>query len=157
MRTTDRDRIRLIATFVAAIAILATLRFVNPGDVPWFPSCPFHATTGLHCPGCGSLRALHHLLHFRLYSAISSNPLMVLCLPFLTVVVLRQLGRRQELPSSSHPMWGWFCFWVIMLFWITRNIPTPPFCWLAPDEAQQANAACHDLVTVVESTCGATA
>jgi len=47
------------------------------------PECPFHAITGLYCPGCGSTRALHHLLNFEFVMALRCNILAVIGLPFV--------------------------------------------------------------------------
>ena len=38
--------------------VLATY---NPLEHRIYPICAFYKTTGLHCPGCGGLRATHHL------------------------------------------------------------------------------------------------
>ena len=42
---------------------LATLATVDPNQPGHYPTCPFLATTGFYCPGCGALRAVHDLLH----------------------------------------------------------------------------------------------
>ena len=55
----------------------------NPIEQSFFIPCPFHYLTGLHCPGCGSQRALHQLVHFNMYEAFRYNPLLVLSLPIL--------------------------------------------------------------------------
>ena len=45
------------------------------------PPCLFLSLTGLQCPGCGSTRALIHLLHGELRAAWRMNALFVLLLP----------------------------------------------------------------------------
>ena len=42
-----------------------------------FPKCLFFSLTGLQCPGCGSQRALHSLLHLDLVAALRYNAYMV--------------------------------------------------------------------------------
>ena len=94
------SRFRLAAAALAALPCLATLFTFNPADSSVFPPCPFRALTGFHCPGCGTLRGLHQLLHGHLLEAFSFNPLMVLFLPFprLRAAVQRHvLGRRTAL------------------------------------------------------------
>jgi len=49
----------------------------DPATTTWFPSCPFYAITGWQCPLCGSLRALHALLHGAPLAALTFNPLTV--------------------------------------------------------------------------------
>ena len=50
--------------------------------------------TGLLCPGCGTLRGLHQLLHGHLAAAFRLNPVMVLSLPLLGYVALASVWRR---------------------------------------------------------------
>ena len=42
---------------------IALLAWLDPTTSGVFPPCPIHAITGLHCPGCGSLRPTHQLLN----------------------------------------------------------------------------------------------
>ena len=49
----------------------------DPATTRWFPSCPFYAITGWLCPLCGSLRAVHALLHGAPLAALTFNPLTV--------------------------------------------------------------------------------
>jgi hypothetical protein len=101
-----------------------------------FPPCPLHAITGLYCPGCGTLRALHQLLHGNLWAAFRLNPLMVCSLPLVAYWCLSELMRevsgwrrpRLFLPAA----WIWVLLGVIVLFGIVRNIPSYPFSLLAP-------------------------
>ena len=98
--------------------------------------CPFYGFTGLHCPGCGTLRALHRLLHLDLPGAWAFNPLTVLCVAALAadgplrVVAARwraaQLRRPAVLRATRLlPV-------AVGLFWILRNLPVAPFQRLAP-------------------------
>lgn len=102
---------------------------------PWL-RCPFHALTGLHCPGCGTMRALHQLLHGRLLVAFGLNPLAVLALPFLGYAFLSRAAlaaRGRPLPEVFVPPVGiWALLGVILLFWVLRNVPLYPFSLLAP-------------------------
>jgi hypothetical protein len=50
-----------------------------------FPKCPFRQVTGLQCPGCGSQRALHHLLNIEIKQAFALNPLLILSIPYIIV------------------------------------------------------------------------
>src|SRR5258708_25879013 len=54
---------RLTVVALALAAPLALLAVFDPASTWWLPSCPFHALTGWLCPLCGSLRAVHALLH----------------------------------------------------------------------------------------------
>jgi hypothetical protein len=108
---------------LAGAAILVAV--ADPARCSLFPPCPLHFLTGLYCPGCGSLRALHQLLTGNLAGALSLNPLMVLSLPFLALLYFR--------PRLSYSLWlPWLALSVILLYGVLRNIPVWPFCLLAP-------------------------
>lgn len=115
---------------------LSLLFSFNPASSIFFPPCPFHALTGLHCPGCGTLRALHQLLNGHLLRAFGLNPLMVLSLPFVGYAFLSNAmtmvnGRR--LPTVFIPaIWIWMLLGAVITFWALRNIPVYPFSLLAP-------------------------
>jgi hypothetical protein len=108
-----------------AFAILCVLYALNPSVSRLFPPCPLHSLTGLYCPGCGSLRATHLLLHGNFTGAFDMNPLMVLSLPILGLLVLR--------PRLAYLRWmPWAAFTVLIAYGIARNIPMWPFTLLAP-------------------------
>jgi len=126
----------LIPVVLITIAVLSLLFFFNPADLSFFPPCPFHYITGLHCPGCGSLRAFHQLLRGHFLTAFDLNPLMVLSLPFLgyglVSVGLYDVLKKPLPRIFTSVNWGWISFFVIVIFWIMRNIPFFPFDYLAP-------------------------
>jgi hypothetical protein len=63
---------------VAAGALVLYQVWANDPDESLLPLCLFHALTGLHCPGCGTARALHLILHGRLWAGFRMNPLAVI-------------------------------------------------------------------------------
>ena len=125
-----------VAVYVAAAAAVvgaaATLFAFNPTSTRLFPPCPFRAATGLHCPGCGSTRAMHHLLHGRVATAFDFNPLLVASLPFMGYAVARQLIPAKR-PPRALPAWTiWLLFAVVLAFGVLRNLPWKPTRWMAP-------------------------
>jgi hypothetical protein len=58
-----------------ALAAAALLFAFDPAVTWWFPSCPLRALTGWLCPFCGSLRALHAIVHGAPLVAFALNPL----------------------------------------------------------------------------------
>jgi apolipoprotein N-acyltransferase len=109
-----------------ALATLA-LRFIDPADeASRLPFCVFHALTSLHCPSCGTTRALHLLAHGDLLGALHMNALTVSLIPLLAYATLRriELGSR---PRAIATVLGF-----AVVFAIARNIPTYPFELLAP-------------------------
>jgi hypothetical protein len=101
-----------------------------------YPVCHFHKLTGWHCPGCGSLRALHHLTHGELVAAFDCNPLLIASLPMLAWMAIRRLIRKGShpapLPSSVRLAAPWVALGAIVLFGILRNLPFPAFVWMSP-------------------------
>jgi len=114
-----------VVAAAAVLAALVTLFLVDPATSGVFPPCPLHALTGLDCPGCGSLRAVHHLLHGRISAAASLNPLLVASVPLLALLVLR--------PAWTHRRWvPWAALAILVGYGIARNLPVWPFVLLAP-------------------------
>jgi hypothetical protein len=124
---------RLTALLIwLSIALGATYLFIfEPGRTGFFPACPFRTLTGFTCPGCGSTRGLHRLLHGDIVSALEFNPLMVLSLPFLLYALVRYTAAAVSgRPLQRHNLdakYIWMLFGVIMSFWIFRNTRFYPF------------------------------
>ena len=127
---------KLAVLVPGVLAGIVALFAVDPANSSFFLPCPFHALTGLHCPGCGTLRGLHELLHGDLRAAFLLNPLMVCSLPpiaYWSVSGLVRMVSGRKLPGVFVPAaWIWGLLGVIILFWIARNIPAYPFSLLAP-------------------------
>ena len=131
------SRVRDATLFVGGLAFAVVLHVVDPSEATAFPVCPFYAATGLYCPGCGTLRCLHALLHADLRSAIDFNLMTVLFVPMLVAawlsVGVAGIGGRHPPDGRSAPRWaGWAIGVAFGLFWVLRNVPGEPFSWLAP-------------------------
>lgn len=124
-------RSTVIGIWLLLIAGAVYLFVYEPGRSGFFPLCPFRFLTGLTCPGCGTTRALHELMHGHFLAAFMLNPLLLLALPFLLYAFLRYSGfamrgrtpRRNALPAP----YIYAIFFVIVGFWIFRNTPFYPF------------------------------
>lgn len=105
----------LAVAFAGAAAIFGgVLFFNNPSTSEIFPPCPTQYLTGYYCPGCGSLRALHALLHGDLAAAFSQNALTVVSIPFLVLLFLFP-GKFQ------HPAVPWTILALLLIFTVVRN------------------------------------
>jgi hypothetical protein len=129
-------QIKVLLFSVTGLAALCLLYAFNPADSFFYAPCPFHALTGFYCPGCGSLRAIHQLLHMHFLSAFKLNPLLFLSIPLLAYLLLYPYFSRSKkylFPKADVPA---FLIWVylglVISFWIIRNIPLYPFSLLAP-------------------------
>jgi hypothetical protein len=129
-------RFKVVAALVLSAFSVGFLFLHDPANTTVYPPCLFHALSGLHCPGCGSLRALYQLSHGHIAAAFGLNALMVMSLPFLGYAFLCRASlhiRGRSLPGVSvRPYWYWLLLGTILAFWLLRNIPLYPFNMLAP-------------------------
>ena len=112
------------------LAVLIVLFWFNPAQHSFYPFCAFHRMTGLQCPGCGGLRAAHHLLHGEVVTAFRFNQLVVLTAPLAAWFGVRRVWRGPRAGKISHraqARWAWIILAVLVLFWIVRNLPLEIF------------------------------
>jgi hypothetical protein len=124
-------RSTVIAIWSVLLAGVAYLFVFEPGKTGLFPVCLFRLVTGYQCPGCGSTRAMHQLLHGEVIAAFMLNPFFLLAIPFLlyalirysTIVMRGGVPRQNTLPAP----YIYALFFVVLSFWIFRNTPFYPF------------------------------
>ena len=134
VRTIGRLAWFALIAITSGITVYVLQRF-HPSDMVWMPFCPFHRFTGLFCPGCGATRAIHHLLNGEFLAGLRMNPLLVLSLPFLVYLVVREYvvpALTGRAPRPIAPAVAWVVFVVVVCYWIARNVPVYPFTLLAP-------------------------
>lgn len=130
-------RVSAVLCLVVAGGLLAVgLR--HPAGHVFFPRCPTYTFFGIHCAGCGTLRALHALLHADPRTALAHNPLFVVVAPLLaawvglhaiTAVTGRSV-RWRRMPVSV-PL---VVLVVLLAYSLLRNIPAPSLDWLRPPD-----------------------
>lgn len=139
-----RRRIGLAAALGVPLLCVVVYTF-PPGTASFYPPCLFRASTGFTCPGCGTGRGLHALLHGDLLQALAYNALMVATLPMLAVWAARAgvaalVGWPP--PGSLLPPWTHRAFVVVVLaFWGGRNVPVYPCTLLGPRALPGRSAA----------------
>ena len=119
-----------IALGIALLAALVVLFGFNPARHSFYPFCAFHRVTGWQCPGCGGLRAVHHLLHGDLVTAFRFNPVVVLAAPFVAGFAVRRLVRGPRAGKTSlraQAWWAWAALVFLIVFWLVRNLPLEVF------------------------------
>jgi hypothetical protein len=109
--------------------------YFNPVTAGFFPTCPFHAITGLNCPGCGMTRGFNALFQGDILSAIHFNALIpffaFLFLYFvlsLLLIVLRGRGLSWKMFSPTIVV---LLLILTVAFGVVRNLPFYPFNLLA--------------------------
>ncbi|WP_201774457.1 DUF2752 domain-containing protein [Demequina sediminicola] len=99
---------------------------VDPNEPGHYPTCPSLWLTGLYCPGCGSLRAIHHLGNGELAAAWAMNPLAVIVIPWLVWRWVRWIWQAtgHRVSRRLAPAWAIYAlFGAVCLYAVLRNIP----------------------------------
>ena len=77
---------------VLAIGI-GVLFFFNPVGHGFYPRCPMYVLTGWACAGCGTLRAIHCLLHGEFVRALAFNPFLPVLALFFSLIWIPRVFR----------------------------------------------------------------
>jgi len=112
---------------------LFLLYSTNPTESQRFPKCPFYRLTDLHCPGCGTTRATHQFLNGNILRGLAYNPILSIALPLMGLLIWEQLGRARgwRVWPVTRTVSPWV-LWVVLAYWVARNLPFMPFSLLAP-------------------------
>lgn len=117
-----RKKLMAVAVLAAVAAICVYYYAVDPAQGR-APRCMLRLLTGYDCPGCGSQRALHALLHGRPAEAWAFNPAVFFAVPlaaaYFAVDVLP--ARLQRL--LRHPAFILGIAVAIVAWWVLRNLP----------------------------------
>ncbi len=123
--------------FTIAGLLIIILYFSKDPSASTFPKCPLYSTTGIYCPGCGSQRAFHDLLHLNLIGIAKNNilflVLVLISLYELTITIINRFydKRLQSILNQKKALLLMLLF--VVIYWILRNIPIYPFTLLAPN------------------------
>ena len=113
--------LKIAAIFILAVVALAgaffylfEIDFIN--YLPNLSLCPFHAITGIPCPGCGMTRAMLSLGQLKLREAIGFN---FFSLPLLISMIIWLWPGK--FPSFiQHRAFGIITFAAIIIAWLVR-------------------------------------
>lgn len=137
LRMPGRTGVKAAAVAVILLVAVPVYFLFDPSSFSFFPECPFYLLTGLYCPGCGSQRAFHALLHGHLAEAAGFNLLAVAALPLIgysaVVFTANYFFKRhwaQALFYSTR--FARLVLVLVLLFWVLRNLPFSCFSWMAP-------------------------
>ena len=101
--------------------------FNNPAESWFFLKCSVNYVTGLSCPGCGSQRAIHELLHLNFKQAFAYNPLLIAAIPYTALgIAFNTETLKTRYPKTRKFFYGQRALYVVLvvviLFFILRNI-----------------------------------
>lgn len=110
---------------------------MTPQGKSYLPVCLFHKFTGLHCPFCGSTRALQVFLEGDFLEALNYNIFLIFILPILLIFIFQEWfffisSYRFKCINKFNSKIIKFLFILGVIFFILRNIPLYPFSLLAP-------------------------
>ncbi|AEV75065.1 Protein of unknown function (DUF2752) [Mycolicibacterium rhodesiae NBB3] len=124
--STAPTRGRLYTALGTGAVVVGALAYIGLGDPHrpnFFLPCPFHAATGLYCPGCGGLRMVHDVLHLDLSAAVVDNVVALIGLPLLLAWIV--LRRRSERPWMT-PVAAVTIVAIAVTWTVVRNLPGFP-------------------------------
>ncbi|MCC8070713.1 MAG: DUF2752 domain-containing protein [Bacteroidales bacterium] len=114
---------------MAGIAVLMVLvgaiYFTLSPSSGLYPRCLFKAATGWDCPGCGSQRAIHALLHGDIAEAWRMNAFMVASLPLVVLLAIGEIWRKRWprfYGRVNSPTIIYSVAIAIVAWWIGRNV-----------------------------------
>ncbi|MDD5697064.1 MAG: DUF2752 domain-containing protein [Victivallaceae bacterium] len=135
MNNKTRAGIKIAVFSVIILGGIAWLRAFPAGETGFYPVCLSHKWFGYYCPACGAGRALTRLAYGDFAAAFRLNPLLVSCLPlagyWLLTWIAEVFGGKLP-PPRIRLRAAVMLLAVVLLYGILRNIPYPPFNFLAP-------------------------
>ena len=122
-----------LAIGAAALAVAGAVQLVFDPFRTHIPLCLLNHLTGLECPGCGAIRAVHALLAGDPLLALRNNVLITLAVPLVGTglvvwAVRRARGEITDLMPSRTVLL--VLVGIAVLFAVLRNLPM--FWFLAP-------------------------
>lgn len=133
-----RARARSALILLTMIAAAGAVFLRNPRSYGMGVLCPTRRYFGFYCPGCGSTRAAHDLLHGQFGSAFANNPagvglgtpVVVWLVAMLLLGATRGYAWRIRTPATV----GWWVTILLVLYMAARNIPIKSLDCLRPPQ-----------------------
>ena len=116
----------IIILVLAALLVLGVVYFaLDPSTSGIFPRCVFLSMTGYKCPGCGSQRAIHALLHGDVIGALWYNAFLLIAIPWIALCLFaesRRVRNPRQYARLNSPLLIWLFLAMLLLWWLLRNI-----------------------------------
>lgn len=122
-----RKIIIVSAISLVLLAVAFLLYTFDPAEEVLAPKCPSLLITGYECPGCGSQRSIHDLLHLRIGAAFAHNLLVPVAIPYIFLGIYFQYsGGKEKYPKVERILFGKWSAIVILVvviaYWVLRNL-----------------------------------
>lgn len=119
-------RTLVVLLVLAALLVIGAVYYaLDPSASGLFPRCVFLSMTGYKCPGCGSQRAIHALLHGDVIEAFKYNALLLVAVPWISLCLYAE-SRRVRNPRLyarlNAPLLIWLFLAMVLIWWLLRNI-----------------------------------
>jgi len=128
--------LRFIILIITGLGLALFYYYVNPNKANFLLKCPLYATTGIYCPGCGSQRATHALLHLNFIEMFKQNLLfffaILLLLYHLIIYLANKIFKKNWNSILNYRKTPIIILFIVIIFWVLRNLPWEPFSLLAP-------------------------
>lgn len=120
-------KIRKVLLIGIFLIFLFMLYSYNPQHNIFFPKCPIYQLTGWQCPGCGSQRAIHCLMHLDFIQAFRYNAIMVFSIPYVVFgIYLEYFNGKSRHPQMRKFLFGekacYLLLVIITIFTVGRNL-----------------------------------
>lgn len=121
------EKYKWVLILIGVIGISIFYSIFDPYKDDFLPKCSFYTVTGYQCPGCGSQRAIHNLLQFKIYNAIKENLLFVIAIPYLILGAYFDIFNPKNIRALKIQKFFfglpaiWTVFFLIIIYWIIRN------------------------------------
>ena len=116
----------IIIGVIALLLVFGLIYYaLDPSASSLFPRCAFLELTGYKCPGCGSQRAVHALLHGDVVTAFRYNAMLLIAVPWIALCLYAE-SRRTRNPHLyarlNAPRLICLLLAMVLIWWLLRNI-----------------------------------
>ncbi len=119
-------RLLVIVLAVALLLVFGSIYYaLDPSQSGFFPRCVFHELTGYKCPGCGTQRAVHALLHGDVAAALRYNAILLIAVPWIVLCLYAESQRTRNprlYDRLNAPLLIWLFLVLVLIWWLLRNI-----------------------------------
>lgn len=120
------SRVVWVGAVIVLLAILAVVYFFfDPLEARWMPKCIWKMATGTECPGCGSQRMAHALMHGDVGVAWKANAYAMCMLPVIGVLLWLEVSRERHprfYRCVHSPVMIWTLGLSVLFWWVMRNL-----------------------------------